>query len=203
MKPLKMFGLAVLGALTAMAFTGASSAMAESTALCNEDSTTCAGGHLVTHVHEVTLTGKKAKLLNSLMTVECDVSFLGDTVKELGAPLVIEGNFTYTNCGSCEVEEIGGPSIVNVLRTGHETASVTGEGEVHVKCSAINCYYNGEELLGTAKGPLLSTETSGEVSIAGQATNKVKGTFCPSTAFLDIVIASAPTCTTLPVYIAK
>jgi len=183
-KAIKMFGLAALAALMAMAFVGASSATAETTKLCANDSEASCGE--VTHVHETTLSGAKAKLLTSIVNVECDVLFLGDTTKGTSKPLVITGTFTYTNCGSCTVEEVGGGVEIKVLRLGHETADVTGEGEVHVNCSGLNCTYNGEGLLGTGKGPLLSSETNGSVVITEQVAKKVSGLFCPSTSKLDI-----------------
>src|SRR6185436_3049287 len=175
MKPIKMFGLAGLAALMAMAFVGVSSAMAESTALCKEDqaASECPSEKRVTHIHEVSV--GKAKLLTTLITVECNVTFLGETknankeTKSLGEPLRIEGKFTYTNCGGCEATEENGPSVINVLREGHETASVTGEGLVHVECAGtLNCNYTGVGLKGTAKGPLLSTAANGEVSLQKQ-----------------------------------
>jgi hypothetical protein len=181
-KAIKMFGLAALAALMAMAFVGASSAMAESTTLCSGDGSGCG----VTHVHETTLSGTQAKLLTSIINVSCDVLFLGDTVSALSSPLVITGTFTYTNCGSCTVEEVGGGVEIKVLKLGHETSDVTGEGEVHVNCSGLNCTYNGEGLLGTGKGPLLSSETNGSVVITEQTAKKVSGLFCPSTSKLDI-----------------
>ena len=191
MKPIKMLGLAVLVALMAMAFTGASSAMAETTSLCAEDpgegpEEECPEGQSITHVHEATLEGKKAVLKTSLVTVECDVLFLGDALSELGEPLAIHGKFTYTNCGGCTVIEENGPSEIKVLKAGHETASVTGEGLVHVTCSGLNCRYTGVGLKGTAKGPLLSIETNGEVSLVEKEVKKESGIFCPSTSKLTI-----------------
>src|SRR5262249_4119350 len=104
-KPIKMLGLAALAALLAMAFVGASSAMAESTALCSADIETeeeeSAGSIKneceVTHVHETSV--GKGKLLSSSLNVECDVLFLGEVVAT-GSPLRIEGNFTYSNCNA-------------------------------------------------------------------------------------------------------
>ncbi len=183
MKPIKMLGLTALAALLAMAFVGASSAMAEETSLCMEPKVGC---EALQHVHETTLTGKKAVLKTSIVTVECDVLFLGDALSGAGAPLVIHGTFTYTNCGSCTATEENGPAEIKVLKEGHETASVTGEGLVHVECSGLNCRYNGVGLKGTAKGPELSTETNGEVSLTEQTTNKESGLFCPSTSKLTI-----------------
>jgi predicted nicotinamide N-methyase len=98
-KSIKMPGLAAIAALMAMAFVGASSAMAtDATALCTEDESPCADANLATHVHEVST--NKAKLLSNSLNAECDVLFLGDvqadgtTKKRLteNAPLIIKGN---------------------------------------------------------------------------------------------------------------
>jgi hypothetical protein len=190
-KSIKMLGLAALAALMAMAFVGASSAMAESTSLCSVDESPCETANRISHVHETTLSGGKATLLNSISNVLCDVLFLGDTVGTLNNPLVINGTFTYTNCvdekpNSCTVTEESGPAEIKVLKEGHETAKVTGEGLVKVVCTGISCKYNGENLIGTGKGPLLSSETNGNVTITDQSTKKVSGLLCPATAKLDI-----------------
>ncbi|HET7485031.1 MAG TPA: hypothetical protein VFJ64_06590 [Solirubrobacterales bacterium] len=189
MKPIKMLGLVALAALMAMAFLGAGSAMAESTELCGLDPGTAAsapcpnGVDAVIHVHETSV--GKAILLAS-PKIECNVLFLGGVVVT-GSPLVIEGNFTYSSCGSgCTFTEEGGPSVIEVLRTGHETAREVSESEIHSNCLGINCFYNFEGLVGTAKGPLLSTAANGEVSIQEQTLHKTKGTFCPATGKLDI-----------------
>ncbi|HET7485779.1 MAG TPA: hypothetical protein VFJ64_10455 [Solirubrobacterales bacterium] len=185
-----MLGLVALAALMAMAFVGAGSAMAAAH-LCASDKEECASQ--LAHVHETSV--GKAILLAS-PKVECNVLFLGD-VEEVffgegeeeseEGKTVVEGNFTYSSCTSgCTVSEQSASSVLEVERTGHETAEVIGEGEVHVNCTGINCYYNREGLVGTAKGALLATQKNGEVSLQEQTLHKVKGTFCPSTAKLDI-----------------
>jgi hypothetical protein len=185
-----MIGLAALAALMAMAFVGASSAMAESTQLCKADESPCATESVIGHVHEETLTGAKAKLLTSVATVECKALFLGDSLGS-GAPLIIHGHFTYTECKrgteSCSATETSTDSLIEVLKEGHETGKVTGSGSVNVHCGfIINCTYDGEGLVGTAKGPLLASSENGEVTITEQTTHKVSGTFCPETGKLDI-----------------
>jgi hypothetical protein len=188
---IKMFGLAALAALMAMALAGASSAMAESTTLCTANGSGCG----VTHVHETTLSGSshKAKLLGGLITVACDVLFLGDALAAEASPLVIHGNFTYTNCGSCTVAELkGGVAKIEVLKEGHETAKVTGEAVVFVDCGgeSLECEYDGVGLESTAKGPLLSTETNGESKITNQIVHKHAGggALCPEESKLDITM---------------
>jgi len=189
-----MIGLAALTALMAMAFVGASSAMAESTALCTADESPCASANQVSHVHETSV--GKAKLLSSVGTTECNVLFLGDISTTLASPLVISGSFTYTNCelggSSCTATEESAPSEIKVLKEGHETAKVTGEGLVHLVCSGfIDCSYNGTGLVGTGKGTLLSTQANGEVTLSEQSTTKETGGFlCPKTAKLDITTTS-------------
>jgi hypothetical protein len=191
-KAIKLIGLAVLTALLAMAFVGATSAMAESTALCSADESPCAKANLIKHIHEESV--GKAKLLSSVGTTECNVLFLGMVLLE-GNPLTTYGTLTLTNCGlggsSCTATEENGPGEIRVLKEGHETAKVTYEYLVHLTCSGfIDCSYNGVGLVGTAKGPLLSAQTpdNGEVSLSEQTTNKETGGFlCPKTAKLDIV----------------
>jgi len=196
-KPIKMLGLAALAALMAMAFVGASSAMAEETALCMEEPPECVA---LEHVHETSV--GKAKLLSE-PTVECDVLFLGDTVSGTSKPLHINGTFTYTNCNnSCSVEEVNGPALIKVLKTATELSSVTGEGLVKLTCffGFIKCAYNGEGLEGHGLGALKSdakTAPNGSVIITCQETKIESGT-CPKEAFLDIT-----TTPLLPTYIVS
>ncbi len=201
MKLIKVLGPAVVAALTAIALTAATSAMATSTSLCDQDSGgACPAGHIVTHVH-VTTAGQKAKLLTNIITVECEVLFLGETLNELGAPLELTGNFTYSSCSnSCTVTEENGPAFIEVLKVGHETANVAGEAQMKVSCSLLNCRFNSETENGpaVAKGPLLSSATNGEVVLQEAETHKVSGTFCPTTALLDIAVTPLS-----PIYIAE
>jgi hypothetical protein len=194
MKSIKTIGLAVFSAAVAMTFVGAPSAMAENTQLCKVDESPCPAESAVTHMHAETSAGAKAKLLTGLGTVECKVLSLGIPLG-LGEPLVIHSHFTYTECTrgkeNCTVYEKSIESLIEVLKLGHETADVSGEGEVSVRCGFfISCTYNGIGLLGSAKGPLLSAEANpnGEVTISEQTTNKVSGILCPETAKLDIAI---------------
>jgi len=183
MNPLKMLGSVMLMAVVAMAAAGASSAMAEPTGLCaTEASEENPCESVITSVHEVSV--GKVKLLSSLVNPECDVLFSGEATE--GSPLTVKGKFTYTNCGTCKVEEVNGPAVITLLKEGHETASVSGSGELSVNCSGLICFYRGEKLPGTAKGPLLAEQKNGEVSIQGQTVKLVKGVFCPTTGKLDI-----------------
>jgi hypothetical protein len=183
-RTIKLIGLTA--ALAAMALIGASSAMAEgSTALCKVDQSPCAAGNLFGTVHEESV--GKATLLSSSLNVECNVLFSGTAT--LGNPATVTGKFTYSSCNnSCSVVEQGGPSVITVLRLGHELADVTGKGEVKLTClfGFVKCVYNGTGLQGHGLGPLLSTQKNGEVRIEGQETHIVSGS-CPASAFLDLL----------------
>src|SRR5690349_17303558 len=136
---------------------GVASAAAESTALCNTDEGSgahelCKFGHEISHVHTATLSGQKARLLTALqnnriyhvhyatlsgakakiltsfLTVECDVSFLGNAFEAEGSVI---GHLTYTNCGSCSVSETSKEAIIELEKLSHEFADLTFEFEIH------------------------------------------------------------------------
>lgn len=189
MKSIRMFALVAMAVLAAMAFVGVSSAMAGHTALCADDEALCA--EPIEHLHEKAV--GIMTLLNGSLNVECkNVLFLGETLSPLANPLIIHGTFTYPelecNNRSCIVEEENGPAEVKVLREGNELAKVTIEWLIHVICIGfINCRYNGVGLIGHRLGVLSSTQLFGEVSMLGITLNKESGTFCPTTAKLDLV----------------
>src|SRR5436190_4451027 len=115
-KAIKMIGLAALTALMAMAFVGASSAMAENTTLCTADGSGCG----VTHIHETSV--GNAKLLTSFGTTECEALALGDVKKgtsALATTLELEVNLTYSSCKlgstSCTATEENAPAEIKVL----------------------------------------------------------------------------------------
>jgi hypothetical protein len=187
----RRLGLVAFAALMAIAFLGASSAMAGSTQLCKADEDPCSAGNTISHVHEETSPGAPATLLNGLGNVTCNVLFLGESLGA-GKPLVIHGNFTYSNClrngQACTVTEISTDSLLGVLRTGHETASVTFESEFNVHCGLfIKCTYKGEGLEATAKGSLASSAENGEITLNEQTIKHVGGPYiCAETSKLDI-----------------
>lgn len=187
-----MIGLAALAALMAMAFVGAFSAMAETTSLCSVDENPCATANRLGSIHEESV--GKARFLTSIGTTECNVLFSGTLSTTLANPLVISGNFTYSNCelggSSCTLTEENGPAELKVLKEGHEAAKRTLEYLVHLQCGTfIDCSYTGVGLIATVKGPLLSAQVpdNGEASLSGQETTKETGGFlCAKTMKLDI-----------------
>jgi hypothetical protein len=189
MKSIKMLGLAAFAALMAMAFLGASSAMAGNTQLCMADEEPCAAANVIAHIHEETVAGAPATVLTSLGNVTCNSLFLGSSLG-LGAPLVLHGNLTYTGClrngKSCEVKEVGTSSLIEVLRTAAETASWAISFEINVHCGLfINCTYNGENLTGVAKGALLAPP-NGEWFTSEVVLHHVGGGICPDTTKFSI-----------------
>ncbi len=191
MKSIKILSLPAVAAAVAMAFVGASSAMAGNTALCKADQNPCAKANLVTHLHALTAAGNKAVILNNILNVECDLLYLSSSVGKLGAPQVIQGNFTYSNCeGACEVEEVSETSTFKLLRTCHETANLALTGEMFVNCAfGLECILASEEMRGLAKGALLPF--TGEEEIFEQdELIPVGGFFCPEEAKLDFLILS-------------
>ena len=199
MKLIKMLGLAALAVLMAMAFAGSSTAMAESTALCKLyvvglPGEQCPTGELISHVHEVSV--GKGVVLSSLVTIECEVLFLGDVVSanNLGNPLEILGHFTYpmTGCETtggtlCELEETGTHAIIKDLKLGQELADVTDTFEMNAHCGAfINCKYTGAALLGHGLGPFTGLPLNGQTTLTEQVLLKARGTLCPKTTKLDL-----------------
>lgn len=199
MKPAKKVSLAALAALMAMAFIGSTSAMAESTQLCKEDTVLltgqlCPESKVINTLHTVTLGGEKAKFLTeTLGTVECEALFLGNSTG-LGAPLQLKGNFTYPNgtckrgTENCTVAEVaGGEAVANLLKEGHETAKITFSFEIKITCGIwIVCTYDANGLQAIGKGPLLSTGLeNGHWVLEEQELHRVRGV-CPEKAFLDL-----------------
>jgi hypothetical protein len=190
--PIKRLGLATLTALTAMAFAGAGTAMAESTALCDEDPGTgqfevCPVGHLVTQLHEVNLSGSKEKMLFGIITVECDVLFQGTATEELRTPQRFSGAYTYSNCNNgCTVEEVSSPSFIEILKEGYEKDKITILFEVRVNCGAMDCLYGGL-LKGKGGGPLFTLEANGEIAVEEERIVRTGGgMLCQASAFLDL-----------------
>jgi hypothetical protein len=180
MKRVRVLGSIAVMAVFAMGLLGPSFAMGEDTSLCEADESPCASP--VSHVHYV---AENIFILGPY-TYHCDALFLA-SVGELGSPQVLEGHFTYSNCsGGCTRTEISAGGTLFFLRTGTESAEVTGERfEILSKCSSFHCVYSFEGLIGDAKGPLLSTASNGEFTYVELSLAKVSGFFCPSVTKLD------------------
>jgi hypothetical protein len=194
MRLIKMLGLAVIAAAVAMAFAGASSALAESTALCAEDSagSTCPSGKLVSHVHMV---DPALQMLNSIQNFTCEVLYLGNIENPtlLGNPLEAIGKLTITNCAAgCEVKEVSSEGEGNILKTGTELATITMEGEVLAKCALVlHCVYNAKKLVGHVLGGLTTNAAErGHLTFSNAPVEKVSGLLCPNNTSMDALFES-------------
>jgi hypothetical protein len=181
-------GTAVVVATAIMILVNAPLAMGGSTQLCSTDpATSCT---VLTHVHASSPSGNNVNILTDILNVECDLLYLGDS-HGLGAPLVLEGAFTYSNCNNgCTVTEENGPGLLELLKVSHETANLTLEWLIHVECGFfIDCNYNGEGLKGIAKGSLLSFK-EGETFEKLKLREEAGSFFCPDTNNLDFLVLS-------------
>lgn len=149
MRLVKMLGLAVVSAIAAMAFVGASSALAtQNTALCKIDETPCSAENRWTELHAIAV--NPTLLVPNQPNITCNESLAKATVLGLGtapnAQIAHLTALTWTHCLRnevvCEVETrlLG---LFKILRTAVGLAEVASEGTtVLVKCGAfIHCSY--------------------------------------------------------------
>jgi len=178
-----MLGLASIAAIGAVAFVGASSAMAGTTALCEFNESPCL--NQVEHVHFV---DPAAKLVTLPLTVTCEALFLGDALGLVtSGPVIVHGSFTYSNCNNgCTATDLHG-GLLLVLRTATNLGEVKGDGfEVNVHCAGvIECEYDAQGLVGHALGAELPT-TAGKVTVSNQEVhrtgNPLTNLICPEPA---------------------
>jgi hypothetical protein len=209
MRHIKMFGLAALAAVAAMAFVGASSVMAsENTAFCSVHEEPCAAAHLVSHIH---MEASDLKLLNSTANILCSSSLaLVDVLKDAStgtylaeAPTPLKAKvteLTWTNCktegngtNNCTVTNITLPEF-DALKTALNLGTAKALGpEVLVKCTIlgfikIHCVYGGAEV-GTfgLEGAGHNGGAAGHGMFTANALSVpfVSGTNCPSTSNWD------------------
>ena len=201
MKLVKVFSLAAVAAIAAMALVGASSAFAkENVVLCKKAELLCAVGNRWPHPTTLVAHSVKPKLLSSVGTIECEKSLIEVTLLNLLAKLIeghilslsFEGNCKLgsTSC-TVTVKELGsisfehGPNLLEWI--GRAALLWLGEVPMHtivnVKCGfLINCTYEaGEET--EASG---SSSAGGEITVtANEAKLNRNAGFCPETSKWD------------------
>lgn len=188
----KIIRLASVTAIVALALTAISGASASTLniAACKVDQLTCESKNIITHLHDESSNGV---LLTSIHNVTCKVLGLGDVLSSGGLAhltLIASGKSTFSNCktpggGSCEVQELNGPAVSEIMAIGSEEAEVVGEGEILVGCnSGMHCVYSAEELNRQIFGAL-AKEPNGEGTMHEQAISRVSGFFCPETSKMD------------------
>jgi hypothetical protein len=220
MRLLKMFGVAAFAAIAAMALIGASSAMAETTLLCEKNTPTetpteaeCGPVHSI-HSITVKLNAEKkyvlgkAQLESEAGTVECHLLVSGTTTQLLveNGPVAFTSEIAYTECNlGCSVTQQGGSGnptgTILILKEGVELASVVGDSfAVTLNCPLFfKCDYSGAGLTGHGlagpEGKAHVTYTAATVNL----TQKLAGPLnCPSTTALTALLQSLT-----PLYIRK
>jgi len=158
MRLIKMFGLAAVAVVAAMAFIGASSASAEKeTQLCKiHTGLTCGAGNAATSIHAVLKTGTVLKFLASI-NVLC-LGFLMEATA-LGLALsqdVHSLNMSFTGCGTGSTHSnvaitvpIGQQPLFMALKTGLDLGLLTVlSGQLRVVASnlGLDCLMDLENL---------------------------------------------------------
>ena len=202
---MKMFGLAALAAVAAMAFVGASSASAEfNTTLCKElkglvcpEKLQWKEGETI-HLVQV----EPGKLLNSIATVLCltvlgNLKVLGASLANAPTPLLVDGSFTYKECGTnsthtnCKEVNETEEGLFHILKTGEHEGIGTGlNGKAHVHCEkvlgfiTIDCEYAAEGLK-----PELSGLEPPHVTLEKQPVKLIEGGgLCPEESKIDALL---------------
>ncbi len=208
MKPMKMFGLTLIAAVTAMALIGASSALAESTALCKVNENPCseeneypAGTKVSARLlHQTASSTENLKNVspslllgpNLVEEVKCfESSASGVTTSGLANPLT--GELKSLSFGHC-FHKTGVGCTVTVNKLGTLTLLKTGAnvGEakvsgvlVTVVCGLFERAYKTEALPMSAKGTGPSGEVAELVADHAKLTKEGLGVGCPSEGFFD------------------
>lgn len=197
MKLARMSSLMLVAIMVTMALVGASSAVAETTALCKVDEDPCKEANQVTEVHY------KANNIEFLgeYAYGCSNALLLATVSKLGKTQALEAqSMVYPSCGGgCTrtTEELG---TLSVLRTASESAEITINGfKTKVTCSGFsNCIYAFNEQVGVLEGPLL-TGDNGHITFQEVPLERVGGgLFCPLEVSFDALFEASE-----PVYVSS
>lgn len=203
MRYIKMLGLAAMATMVAMAFVGASSAMAEPEhpliVLCEEPELICEEGNWApnpTEIHAETLPSEPPVLLSSIGSVLCEHSLARLTLLNELAKL-IEGHLLALNfTGECHlgstkctvtVNGLGGLSFTpDEVKLAAIVQAIPLEGKetnATVKCGfLINCTFSAEP---ETKLLAHSDEKGHLLLLAKKAPLKRASGFCPETAEWD------------------
>ncbi|HEX6754138.1 MAG TPA: hypothetical protein VF093_11195 [Solirubrobacterales bacterium] len=188
MRLVKMFGLAAVTAVAAMAFVGATSASAQtSTQICKvHTGLTCGAGNAVTSHHLVLASGTVGNILANI-DVLCLGILIESTPLGLGSPQAIHGlTQEYSGCGTgsahnnCTVTVQEQP-LLDLLKVGLDQGVLTAlSGRIRLQCASLglDCVYDMEGMeFEVGEGHL----TANEIPL-GELGGKF---FCPDEGFLD------------------
>jgi hypothetical protein len=172
MRLIKMFGLAAIAAIAAMAFVGVSSASAGPTALCAIDDELVCESPYVGHVEA---TSSDGELLTESGTILCDNSIILGNALGLGNPQVTHlelidfgPDCLLNHLVSCTIQA-SHVLLLEILKTGANTGSVRSVNNwVVIKCGlVIHCEYGGTFTAGVAlgSGATLSSTSLGKIHV--------------------------------------
>ena len=182
MRLIKMFGLAALAAVAAMAFVGATSASALPTQICKvHTGLLCPAGEARTLTHLTLLEGTVGKL-NAGITVLCLNVLVHATPLGLGSPQNVHTLASeYTGCGTgsahdnCTVTVEEQP-LGDLLKTGLDQGILLlSSGRTRLKCNnlGIDCIYDTEGVEFSAGAMMLTAEETPVAELGGKF-------FCPN-----------------------
>jgi len=196
MRLIKMFGLAALAAVAAMAFIGASSASAKfNTALCKtHTSLTCPAGDVwqgTETIHGVN--EGVGTLLSDLVNILCLTALIN--IKALGlskapTPLSARGEGFFSECGTTSshnncIVTVEEQPLGSLLKTGLAAGTLTGEtGLVRIKCEDIfgfinmDCKYDATGIEFEGEGLTVTTNETPVGHVEGSG-------LCPEESFID------------------
>ncbi len=204
MRLIKMLGLAALAAVAAMAFLGASSAMAEfPTTLCEEASETLTCPEKK-QAKSFTMLAKTTTLLTNVVEVLCLHSSAkgtveGSTLAPAGTPLAVQlSELQFKECGrvssgshsDCTVT-VNKQPLLQVLKTaanlGTAKVNPAAPAEINVKCGFfINCTYSETTKPLTVESAEHTAEAGrGMLTASKVVVAKGTGFACPETAEWD------------------
>jgi hypothetical protein len=156
MKLIKMLCLAAFAAAATAAF--APSAMAADTALCKSHPATdaCPAGERYTSTHLALVAGTQYKLEGAFphTLILCLGLLVQATLGGLANPQTINGNVTYSNCGTnavhnnctvTELEAFSGTVLWTLLNLGELKAGAVKPGITLFKCIGTECEYKSVE----------------------------------------------------------
>jgi hypothetical protein len=190
MRLIKMFGLAALAAVAAMAFVGMTTASGEtSTQICSTHTgLTCGAGNAVTSHHLVLASGTVGQILAAI-DILCLGILIEATPLGLGNPQAIHSlSQTYSGCGTgsghnnCTVSVPAGQQpLLNLLKTGLDQGVLAAvSGQVRLQCPNIglDCLYDAAGMEFEVEAGHLTANETGVIELGGKF-------LCPDEGVLD------------------
>jgi hypothetical protein len=155
MKSIKMFGLAAVAAIAAMAFVGAAAAQADTeVVLCKKAEALCAAANVYPVGTEIKATATNPELLGGPLPEKCSTSeTTGKTTSAggMGAPLLGEiATLTFSSCSPCTSVTSPGKFKTEISVNAKDEYSMKTTGEATISggffCFGNVCKFKGENL---------------------------------------------------------